>query len=119
MILQWVNMRTEDSDEDQIWWLGEHNPPNKPNLALNVATGKFEGLKGQGTWHGVWPEGRMNSELPDGHELVVGGIRLQATGEVNLDRWFRSGYFRCNSPLENSHSRNRLSHPATPGGLDP
>ena len=71
VICQWVNLQTEDADEDQIWWLGEYFPPHKPKLVLKVATGKFEGLKAEGTWHGVWPAGRKSPELPEGYDLAV------------------------------------------------
>ena len=42
---------------DQIWWWGESFPPRKSQFTLKVATGKWEGLSGIGSWQHDYKEG--------------------------------------------------------------
>ena len=42
---------------DQIWWWGESFPPRSSQFTLKVATGKWEGLSGIGSWQHDYKEG--------------------------------------------------------------
>jgi len=48
---EYLCIQCGEPEGDQIWWWGESFPPRESKLTLKVATGKWEGLSGIGTWH--------------------------------------------------------------------
>ena len=67
----YMNIQTGEPDGDQVWWWGESFPPRKSQLTLKVATGRFEGMSGIGTWYDTWPEDRTKPALPDGYDYAL------------------------------------------------
>lgn len=54
---EYLCIQCGEPEGDQIWWWGESFPPMKSQLTLKVATGKWIGLSGIGTWHHDYMEG--------------------------------------------------------------
>lgn len=54
---EYLCIQCGEPEGDQIWWWGESFPPRESQLTLKVATGKWEGLSGIGTWYHDEKEG--------------------------------------------------------------
>ncbi len=67
----YLMIQSGDPGGDQIWWWGESFPPMESRLTLKVATGRFEGLSGKGSWYAQWPSDRVKPELPEGYDAVI------------------------------------------------
>ena len=68
---EFIHLQTGKPDGDQVWWLGESFPPKKPQLTLKVATGRYEGLSGIGTWFYEWPKGHVKPVIPKGYNHAL------------------------------------------------
>jgi hypothetical protein len=71
IVCQYVSVQTGEKEGDQIWLWGQFIPPQKPVYTLKVATGKFEGLMGEGTWYFLWPKGWKKPQEPTGYDYAV------------------------------------------------
>ena len=71
LLCQYSSIQTGKQDEDQIWFWSEYHKPSKPNIVLKIATGEFEGLQGEGTFHLEWPEDWTEPEIPEGYQYAV------------------------------------------------
>jgi len=71
IVCQYISVQTGEKNGDQIWFWGQFIPPEKPILIMKVATGRFEGLLGEGTWHFVWPQGWAIPQVPPAFDYAV------------------------------------------------
>ncbi len=67
----YMSIQTGDPEGNQIWWWGESFPPQKPTLTMKVATGKFEGLSGIGTWYDKWPNSHKKPANMKGYDHAI------------------------------------------------
>ena len=71
IICQYMSVQTGEKESDQIWLWGQFIPPQKPVHTIKIATGKFEGIVGEGTWYFDWPDGWTKPLIPDGYDYAV------------------------------------------------
>ncbi len=73
ILYQYSLSQGNDEEGNQIWMLGEFNPPGLPMQWIVATTGKRQGENAEGMWHWFWPKLQPQSlwplpEKPEGYD---------------------------------------------------
>ncbi len=64
IVYQYSLSQGNDKEGNQIWMLGEFNPPSLPMQWIVATTGKRQGENAEGMWHWNWPKMEPQSLWP-------------------------------------------------------